>query len=177
MKGKYIQMKINKNRTQPQDEIKSHVLDLDLVMERLSLLANDKRPTVIMRWMGIGESTYTNWYRNGSVPYAVIVKTLLEKGISLDAFFAPEQRLAVPDQLILAEQARAYSGADWQAGIIRATLEAKKLLARANIPEQELYIKFIVDIWLLNEGKLFHDRLFEDVIVNHLKTLESQTSD
>lgn len=167
-------MKINENRTQLHDEIKSTEIDLDLVMERLSLLANDKRSTAIMRWMGIGESTYTNWYRNGSVPYGIIVRTLLAKGISLDAFFAPEQRLAVPDQLILAEQARTYSGVEWQADVIRATLEAKKLLARANLVEEELYIKFLVDLWLVNEGEMFGNRQFEDAVINHLKALESR---
>lgn len=167
-------MKINKNRTQLHDEIKSTEIDLDLVMERLSLLANDKRTTAIMRWMGIGESTYTNWYRNGSVPYGIIVRTLLAKGISLDAFFAPQQRLEVPDQLVLAEQARAYSGTEWQAEVIRATLEAKKLLARANLAEEELYIKFLVDLWLVDEGKMFDNRQFEDAVINHLKTLEPQ---
>ncbi|HLV48344.1 MAG TPA: hypothetical protein VKY35_04710 [Aliidiomarina sp.] len=167
-------MKISENKPQLNNEIKSLEIDLDLVMKRLALLANSERPTEIMRWMGVGSSTYTNWKRNGSVPYRTIVCVLLEKGISLDAFFAPEERLAVPDELILAEQSRTYNEADWQGTVIRATLDAKKLLARAKLPEKEIYIKFLVDIWMVNEGKMFDERRFEDVLVNHLKTLESQ---
>ncbi len=168
-------MKINKNRPQVQPEIKSIDMDLSIVMERLALLAGSERPTAIMRWMGLGSSTYTNWKRNGSVPYRIIVCTLLNKGISLDAFFSPEQRLTVPDQLILAEQARTYGHEEQQENIIRATLEAKKLLSQAKLPEKELYLKFLVDLWLVNEGLYFNERRFEDAVVKHLQTLESQT--
>lgn len=166
-------MKIKQNKPQLNNEIKSVYIDLNQAMERLALLAGTDRPTEIMRWMGLGSSTYTNWKRNNNVPYRTIVCTLLDKGISLDAFFSPKSRLKVPDELVLAERPPTYDDESYQDEIIRAAIESKKFLERADLPEKEIYIKFLVDIWMLSRGEVFADHGMQNALVEHFNRLEA----
>ncbi|RUO43861.1 hypothetical protein CWE15_01295 [Aliidiomarina taiwanensis] len=169
-------MKNKQNKPQLTSEIKSVYIDLDQAMERLALLAGTQRPTEIMRWMGLGSSTYTNWKRNNSVPYRTIVCTLLDKGISLDAFFSPKSRLKVPDELVLAERSTHYDEESYQDDIIRAAIESKKFLERAGLPEKELYIKFLVDIWMLSRGEILADHGVQNALVEHFNRLEASAA-
>lgn len=164
-------MKINKNKTQVDDEIKNDPINLDEAMERLGFLAGTDRPTVIMRWMGLGSSTYTNWRRNKSVPYEKIVQVLLEKGISLDAFFAPGELLSAPVPLVLKDKASHYPE-EQKTSIVRATLESKALLASIGYQENEVVIQFLTDLWLIDKGRLFEQPQFKHAIANHLELLE-----
>lgn len=165
-------MKTKQNKPQLNNEIKSVNIDLDQAMERLALLAGSQRPTEIMRWMGLGSSTYTNWKRNNSVPYRTIVCTLLDKGISLDAFFSPKSRLTVPDALLLSEQSQAYDESSVQDNVIRAAIDSKKLLERAGLPDKDLYVKLLVDLWLISKGELLADHGIQNALVEHINRLE-----
>lgn len=93
--------------------IKKFSLTLDEVLERASQLSGKSQDADLVRWLGVSKSSLNNWKSRGTIPFKTLVPVLLEKGVSLDWFFAPEQALRRPniDNEVLAEQIARYGSA------------------------------------------------------------------
>ncbi|WP_194757300.1 helix-turn-helix domain-containing protein [Aliidiomarina indica] len=105
------------------------------------MLSGKTQDADLVRWLGVSKSSLNNWKSRGTIPFKTLVPVLIEKGVSLDWFFAPDQALRRPDidQQALAEQITRYGGAESKdfvrlPGIIQ---ELTEILQTAGAPVEQ----------------------------------------
>lgn len=100
---------IKLNRPHASGKINYPLPDLDTCMQRLAVVSKQPSASAIMRWLGLPESTHSNWKRRNSVNYDRVIEGLLRQGVSLDWFFAPAVYLRYPNvSSIVTEQEGDY---------------------------------------------------------------------
>ncbi|MCC5855921.1 MAG: helix-turn-helix domain-containing protein [Idiomarina sp.] len=143
-------------------------MSLASLMERLGKISGERNVAGIMRWMGVSPSSYGNWRRRDTIPYKALVEVLLEKGISLDVFFSPQQPLAIPSELVLGE-AQSYGKTDAaKADAIEATQQVTAFMARHKVEKTDGLVRFLVDLWLLDGGLWFSQPETQATLAKHL---------
>lgn len=138
-------------------------MNLDEVMERLKLIANEPRIAGVLRWLGVSASSYANWRRRGTIPYRQIVEAMLARNLSLDVFFSPQVRLDIPPNLEHEVQDRAAPYPHCRPDVstdemVAAVSKMTTLLERHGATPRQDYVSLLVDLYLLGEGQQI-DRL------------------
>lgn len=114
--------------------------DLETCMERLRAISGEAKNVGALRWLGLTATTYANWKRRGQINYGALTKGLLERGISVDWFFAPnaDLRYPGPDELPrVAEQAENYSSNQRTQRVLRALEVIDPVLDEHELPASE----------------------------------------
>ncbi|TRW49388.1 bacteriophage CI repressor [Aliidiomarina halalkaliphila] len=135
--------------------IKKFSLTLDEVLRRASELSGKSQDADLVRWLGVSKSSLNNWKSRGTIPFKTLVPVLINKGVSLDWFFAPDQALRRPDisEGALAEQMTRYGAAESDdfvrlPGIIQ---ELTETLQAAGAPVQQRQLNEMVALYRVLE--------------------------
>ena len=140
---------INDNKAQSTDKSKVEMPDLDECMARLRAVSRMPKNSTALAWLGLPAATYGNWKRR-RVNYGALAAKLLERGISLDWFFAPDAdlRYPAPDELPqVGEPDHAYAAMSRDAKVIKAIALVDAKLAEQNVPTTEANRELMVETY------------------------------
>lgn len=152
--------KIDKNMSFDTNQNKSHagmkskveLPDLEECMYRLRLLSGEHKIAHVMRWLGVSSTTYANWKRRGKVNYSTLVEGLLRNGISLDWFFAPNQRLHYPQPGELGEVRPGYDNRVFVDKTLAGLALAEPILKLNGVPINETTQRIMLDTFMLERS-------------------------
>lgn len=152
------------NSTHQTEKSKEEILSMDECVSRLRMYYGESSVPSIMRRLQIPPSTYGNWRKRNSVTYEHLVRGLIREGISLDWFFAPEQRLNYPsrEQLHVAdvESAKYASNCpDNNARVLAALAEIRKVLQQYGLPETQFNQELMLTLCLAERAGQVPTRL------------------
>lgn len=168
------------NKTQAPAKSKHGEASLDEYMERLGRISGEKKNAAILRWMGVSSSSYSNWMRRGTIPYKTLVNILLERGISLNWFFAPYKRLEVPllHDPSVQEGAQTYlqqrqSNEKESERVLKAYSECQALLVSHGAQVSELHMRLLLDMYFKIGERVVHKEQVLDHLAQSLSEMEA----
>jgi len=141
--------------TRPQAMLKSNspLPDLDTCMGRLAIVSELSSASAIMRWLGLPETTYSNWKRRNSVNYDRVIAGLLRRGVSLDWFFAPGVDLHYPNvSSFIHENGATYEVTDGLDVMLKALDIVEPIMREHGVAMTEANRKIMAETLLKRRG-------------------------
>ncbi|MCC5879455.1 MAG: helix-turn-helix domain-containing protein [Idiomarina sp.] len=170
------------NKTQASAKSKDSEVSLEEYMERLGRISGERKVAGILRWMGVSSSSYSNWMRRGTIPYKTLVNILLERGISLNWFFAPYKKLEVPllRDPSIREGAQTYlqqrqANEKESERVLKAYSECQALLLSHGAQVSERHMRLMLDIYFKIGERVVHKEQVLDHLAQSLSEMEAQT--
>ena len=170
------------NKTQASAKSKHGEASLDEYMERLGRISGEKKTAAILRWMGVSSSSYSNWMRRGTIPYKTLVNILLERGISLNWFFAPYKKLEVPllRDPSVQEGAQTYlqqrqANEKESERVLKAYSECQALLHSHGAQVSEPHMRLMLDLYFKIGERVVHKEQVLDHLAQSLSELEARS--
>ncbi|RUO41418.1 hypothetical protein CWE22_04420 [Pseudidiomarina aestuarii] len=143
-----------RNKSHTGMKSKVELPDLEECMYRLRLLSGEHKISHVMRWLGVSATTYANWKRRGNVNYSTLVEGLLRNGISLDWFFAPNQRLHYPQPGELGEVRPGYDNRVFVDKTLAGLALAEPILKQNGVPVTEATKRVMLDTFMLERSNV-----------------------
>ncbi|RUO21177.1 hypothetical protein CWE08_06205 [Aliidiomarina iranensis] len=130
-------------------------LTIEQVLQYARVASGLTRDVDVANWLGLGKSALNNWRTRGTIPYKTLIPILLEKGISLDWFFASGKHLRVPETLLthhlgkdLEERSIAYKGEPIQLSKVAETLQyIQAIFARHGVEANEANMQLFLTVY------------------------------
>lgn len=127
--------------------------NIDTCIERLKLVSKQTSASAVMRWLGLPESTYSNWKRRGSINYDRVIEGLLRQNVSLDWLFAPNVDLLYPGvSLTVTENEGVAYSTPSVADTLKALEFVEPIMERFQVPMTEQNRQFMAETFFKRRG-------------------------
>ncbi|MCK7458205.1 hypothetical protein [Idiomarina aminovorans] len=125
--------------------------------DRLKLLSQKGTYKDVCLWLGRGPNDYANWKRSNKLPFAEIIRKLMQERVSLNWFFAPGYTLHEPTYSYVQPDYVKYSVAEEERNrrieFLKAHRKVEPLLKAYGLESDDQCLELMLDAYFSTTDK------------------------